>query len=142
MGLEGGQVMIRWGRGESGCFESSDLAHLDYALVSTTYAAQGKSAERVIGALGYVARESFYVAVSRVKRELRLYASEDLDRLIERVERSRAKENPRDVVGLGIEHPQLADPMVLVDVESPRGMAEPNLTPAICRSVRQEGLEL
>ena len=90
--------MIRWGRGEVGCFESSELAHLDYALVSTTYAAQGKSAERVIGALDrYVGRESFYVAVSRVKHDLKLYASEDLDRLIERVERSRAKENPSDI---------------------------------------------
>jgi len=103
VGLEDGQVMIRWGRGEVGCFETSELAHLDYALVSTTYAAQGKSAERVIGALDrYVGRESFYVAVSRVKRELRLYASEDLDRLIERVERSRVKENPGDVVGFGV----------------------------------------
>jgi ATP-dependent exoDNAse (exonuclease V) alpha subunit len=91
----GGAGADSLGAGEVGSFESSELAHLDYALVSTTYAAQGKSAERVIGALDrYVGRESFYVAVSRVKRELRLYASEDLDRLIERVERSRAKENP------------------------------------------------
>ncbi|MBE9135606.1 iron chelate uptake ABC transporter family permease subunit [Nodosilinea sp. LEGE 07088] len=93
-----------------GCFESSELAHLDYALVSTTYAAQGKSAERVIGALDrHVARESFYVAVSRVKRELRLYASEDLERLIERVERSQAKENPGNVVGIGSGRPQPPD---------------------------------
>ena len=97
IGLEEGQVLTRWGHGEVGSFESSELAHLDYALVSTTYAAQGKSAERVIGALDrYVGRESFYVAVSRVKRELRLYASEDLDRLIERVERSKVQENPSD----------------------------------------------
>lgn len=93
-----------------GCFESSELAHLDYALVSTTYTAQGKSAERVIGALDrYVGRESFYVAVSRVKQELRLYASEDLDRLIERVERSRAKENPGEVTGTSSGRSQPAD---------------------------------
>ena len=99
VGLEEGQVMIRWGRGEWGSFESLELAHLDYALVNTTYAAQGKSAERVIGALDrHVGRESFYVAVSRVKRELRLYVSEDLERLIERVERSRAKENPGELL--------------------------------------------
>jgi len=110
VGLEDGQVMIRWGRGEVGCFESSELAHLDYALVSTTYAAQGKSAERVIGALDrYVGRENFYVAVSRVKRELRLYASEELDRLIERVERSRAKENPGEVTGISSGRSQPAD---------------------------------
>lgn len=110
VGLEEGQVLIRWGRGEVGCFESSELAHLDYALVSTTYTAQGKSAERVIGALDrYVGRESFYVAVSRVKQELRLYASEDLDRLIERVERSRAKENPGEVTGTSSGRSQPAD---------------------------------
>ncbi|MBD2230819.1 MobF family relaxase [Phormidium tenue] len=110
VGLEDGQVLIRWGRGEVGCFENSALAHLDYALVSTTYAAQGKSAERVIGALDrHVARESFYVAVSRVKRELRLYASDDLDRLIERVERSRAKENPGEVTGISSGCSQPAD---------------------------------
>ena len=41
---------------------------------------RAKSAERVIGALDrYVGRENFYVAVSRVKRELRLYASEELE---------------------------------------------------------------
>lgn len=97
VGLEKGQVMIRWGRGEVGCFESSELAHLDYALVSTTYAAQGKSAERVIGALDrHVARQSFYVAVSRVKHDLKLYVSEDLDALVERARKSRAKENPSE----------------------------------------------
>jgi hypothetical protein len=97
VGLEKGQVMIRWGRGEVGCFESLELAHLDYALVSTTYAAQGKSAERVIGALDrHVARQSFYVAVSRVKHDLKLYVSEDLDALVERARKSRAKENPSE----------------------------------------------
>ncbi|WP_052049948.1 MobF family relaxase [Leptolyngbya sp. KIOST-1] len=110
VGLEEGQVLMRWGQGELGSFEGSELAHLDYALVSTTYAAQGKSAERVIGALDrHVARASFYVAVSRVKRELRLYASEDLDRLIERVERSRAKENPGEVTGISSGRSQPTD---------------------------------
>jgi len=97
--IEDGQILIRYGGGKTESLSGSELAHLDYALVSTTYGAQGKSAERVIGVLDrYVARESFYVAVSRVKRELKLYASEDLERLVERAERSRAKENPGEVV--------------------------------------------
>lgn len=100
VGLEDDRVLIRGRRGDVSHFERSELAHLDYALVSTTYAAQGKSAERVIGALDrHVARESFYVTVSRVKRELRLYASEDVEDLIARVETSRAKENPGDAIG-------------------------------------------
>ena len=95
--IENGQILIRYGGGKTESLSGSELAHLDYALVSTTYGAQGKSAERVIGALDrQVGRESFYVTVSRVKHDLRLYASEALARLIERTEKSRARENPSD----------------------------------------------
>ena len=93
--IEDEQILIRYGSGRTESLNRLELTHLDYALVSTTYGAQGKSAERVIVALDrHVERESFYVAVSRVKHELRLYASKKLDWLIERTERSRAKENP------------------------------------------------
>jgi len=93
--IEKGQILIRYSGGKTESLSSSELAHLDYALVSTTYGAQGKSAERVIGALDrHVGRESFYVTVSRVKHNLKLYASEDLERLSERVKKSQAKENP------------------------------------------------
>jgi ATP-dependent exoDNAse (exonuclease V) alpha subunit len=96
-GIEDGQVLIRYDSGRTESLGGSESAHLDYALVSTTYAAQGKSAERVIGALDrHLGRESFYVTVSRVKYDLRLYASEDLEQLILRTERSQTKENPRD----------------------------------------------
>jgi ATP-dependent exoDNAse (exonuclease V) alpha subunit len=96
-GVEDGQVLIRYDSGKTESLSGSELAHLDYALVSTTYGAQGKSAERVIGTLDqHVGRESFYVTVSRVKHDLRLYASENLDRLILRTERSQTNENPRD----------------------------------------------
>jgi conjugative relaxase-like TrwC/TraI family protein len=97
--IEDGQVLIRHGNGKTESLSGSELAHLDYALVSTTYAAQGKSAERVIGALDrYLGRESFYVTVSRVKQDLKLYASETLDVLVERAIKSRAKENPSDAI--------------------------------------------
>ncbi len=93
--IEDGQVLIRYGSGKTESLSSLELAHLDYALVSTTYNAQGKSAERVIGALDrQVGRESFYVTVSRVKHDLRLYTSEPLDQLITRAEKFKAKENP------------------------------------------------
>jgi conjugative relaxase-like TrwC/TraI family protein len=95
--IEDGQVLIRYGSGKTESLSSSELAHLDYALVSTTYGAQGKSAERVIGTLDrHLGRESFYVTVSRVKHDLKLYASENLDILMERAIKSRAKENPSD----------------------------------------------
>jgi ATP-dependent exoDNAse (exonuclease V) alpha subunit len=95
--IEDGQVLIRYGSGKTESLSGSELAHLDYALVSTTYGAQGKSAERVIGALDrHLGRESFYVTVSRVKHDLKLYASEHLDILVERAIKSITKENPSD----------------------------------------------
>jgi conjugative relaxase-like TrwC/TraI family protein len=95
--IEDGQVLIRYRNGKTESLSSSELAHLDYALVSTTYGAQGKSAERVIGTLDrHLGRESFYVTVSRVKHALRLYASENLDILVERAIKSIANENPSD----------------------------------------------
>jgi len=103
MDIEDGQLQIRYSNGKTERISSSALHPLDYALVSTTYSAQGKSAARVIGALDrHVGRESFYVAVSRVKHELKLYCSEALDRLVERAEKSRAKENPSDALPLGM----------------------------------------
>ncbi|MBD2425559.1 MobF family relaxase [Phormidium sp. FACHB-1136] len=142
VGLEAGRVLIRGHRGDVSHFERSELTHLDYALVSTTYAAQGKSAERVIGALDrQVARESFYVTVSRVKRELRLYASEDVERLIERVEKSRAKENPGDVVGCPPRPAQSPERAAQVDRGFPLGKANPNLQPIPARSARQDERE-
>jgi ATP-dependent exoDNAse (exonuclease V) alpha subunit len=74
-GIEDGQVLIRYRNRKTESLNRSELAHLDYALVSTTYGAQGKSAERVIGALDrHLERESFYVTVSRVTHDLKLYS--------------------------------------------------------------------
>ena len=102
MAIEDEQLQIRYCNGKTECISNLPLHPLDYALVSTTYSAQGKSAARVIGALDrHLGRESFYVAVSRVKHELKLYCSEALDRLVERAEKSRAKENPSDALLLG-----------------------------------------
>jgi ATP-dependent exoDNAse (exonuclease V) alpha subunit len=105
-GIEEGQVLTRYGNGKTESLGRSEMAHLDYALVSTTYGAQGKSANRVIGALDrHLGRESFYVTVSRVKHDLKLYASEDLYILVERAIKSRAKENPSDA-GLSLLRPE------------------------------------
>ncbi|MEM9904159.1 MAG: MobF family relaxase [Cyanobacteria bacterium P01_D01_bin.44] len=106
--IHDGQILIRYRNGNSDSLSSSELIHLDHALVSTTYAAQGKSAERIIGALDhYIRRDSFYVAVSRVKHNLKLYASEDLDSLIRRVEKANAKENPREILKSGVQNSNL-----------------------------------
>ena len=100
--INDGLLLIQYISGKTESLSGSELAHLDYALVSTTYSAQGKSAERVIRAIDrHVGRESFYVTVSRVKHDLRLYAFENLDRLIVQTEKSQTNENPRDFLHLG-----------------------------------------
>jgi plastocyanin len=84
-----------------GTQENLDLTlplHLDYALVSTTYSSQGKTANRVLIAADHtVASESFYVAVSRVKDELKLYTT-DKDEILDKACVSKAKENPLEVL--------------------------------------------
>ena len=86
---------------EGGHSETIDLSkaqHLDYALVSTTYSSQGKTADRVLMATDYtIGLESFYVAVSRAKYELKLY-TEDKDKLLELAQQTKAKENPLSLI--------------------------------------------
>lgn len=72
--------------------------HLDHAYVSTVYASQGKTAERVIiSADKTFGREAMYVAVTRAKGEVTLY-TEDKGRMMQRAEVSRAKESAVSVV--------------------------------------------
>ncbi|BAY66759.1 mobilization protein TraI-like protein (plasmid) [Calothrix brevissima NIES-22] len=81
---------------DSGLTESVNLQqaqHLDYAIVSTTYSSQGKTADRVlIAADQTIGQESFYVAVSRARYDLKLY-TEDKDNLLALAQLSKAKEN-------------------------------------------------
>lgn len=81
---------------ESGQTEFINLQqaqHLDYAIISTTYSSQGKTTDRVlIAADNIIGQESFYVAVSRARYELKLY-TEDKDNLLALAQSSRAKEN-------------------------------------------------
>ncbi|AUT04610.1 hypothetical protein CLI64_29670 (plasmid) [Nostoc sp. CENA543] len=81
---------------DSGQTEFIDLQqaqHLDYAIVSTTYSSQGKTADHVLMAADLtIGQESFYVAVSRARYSLKLY-TEDKDSLLALVQSSKAKEN-------------------------------------------------
>jgi conjugative relaxase-like TrwC/TraI family protein len=66
--------------------------YLDYAWVSTTYSAQGKTADRVLALTDTMtSRESFYVAVSRAKYDLTIYAS-DRAELLRLAQTSRANQ--------------------------------------------------
>ena len=78
----------------------SGQQYLDYALVSTTYSSQGKTAEQVLAAIdSTLSKEGLYVAVSRAKTKLSLYTA-DKQQLYKRAQRSAAKENPSDYLTL------------------------------------------
>ena len=102
--------------GQATTLDLKGQQYLDYALVSTTYSAQGKTAERVLVIDdGTVSKEGLYVAVSRAKTSLSLYTA-DRAVLYKRAERSSAKENPSDYLSLfnlvnpDAENPKAADP--------------------------------
>ncbi|EDX84604.1 hypothetical protein S7335_2301 [Synechococcus sp. PCC 7335] len=74
--------------------------YIDYALVSTTYSSQGKTADRVLALMdGTTSRESFYVAASRAKHHLSIYTTDIAD-LVQLAQRSQSKENASDYIPL------------------------------------------
>lgn len=79
----------------------SGYQHVDYAWIATTYSSQGKTADRVMALMdaATVNKEAFYVATSRAKNDLRLYAA-DVGQLRELAEKTRANENVSDYIPL------------------------------------------
>ena len=111
-----GTATLRDASGETSTVDLSGQQYLDYALVSTTYGSQGKTADQVLVAVdSTISKEGLYVAVSRAKQKLSLYTA-DKEQLFKRAERSSAKENPSDVLTLfnlvnpNAQNPKAADP--------------------------------
>ncbi|MGD1944494.1 MAG: hypothetical protein ACFB0G_24625 [Leptolyngbyaceae cyanobacterium] len=59
-----------------------------------------------------------------MKQDLQLYASEDLARLTEQVERSRRKENPGEAIYLGAEKFCTADLKSSMNLKDPAALAD------------------
>jgi conjugative relaxase-like TrwC/TraI family protein len=98
IGIEGKEAQIQYNNGRCENIDLTQPQHLDYALVSTVYSSQGKTAERVlIAADSTLGKEDFYVATSRVKQDLKLYTENKAD-LLCRIQKSKAKENPRELI--------------------------------------------
>ena len=102
--------------GETSTVDLSGQQYLDYALVSTTYGSQGKTADQVLVAVDRtISKEGLYVAVSRAKQKLSLYTADKVQ-LFKYAERSSAKENPSDYLTLfnlvnpDAQNPKAADP--------------------------------
>ena len=95
-----GTATLRDANGETMTYDLTGQQYLDYALVSTTYSSQGKTADQVLVAVDRtISKEGLYVAVSRAKQKLSLYTA-DKAQLFKRSERSTAKENPSDYLTL------------------------------------------
>ena len=86
--------------GEAIAVDLTGQQYLDYALVSTTYSSQGKTADQVLADIdSTLSKEGLYVAVSRAKTNLSLYTG-DKQQLYKRAQRSSAKANPSDYLTL------------------------------------------
>ena len=95
-----GTAILKDVSGETATVDLSGQQYLDYALVSTTYSSQGKTADQVLVAVdSTISKEGLYVAVSRAKQKLSLYTA-DRERLFKQAKRSAAKENPSDYLPL------------------------------------------
>ena len=95
-----GIAILRDASGNETTVELTGQQYLDYALVSTTYSSQGKTADQVLVAVdSTISKEGLYVAVSRAKQKLSLYTA-DKAKLFKQSERSAAKENPSDYLTL------------------------------------------
>lgn len=90
--IDGSIATIAYNDGKKESLDLNRAQHLDYALVSTIYSSQGKTARRVLVACDRtINKESFYVAVSRPTHELKLY-TDNPQELLELASRSRSKE--------------------------------------------------
>ena len=111
-----GTATLKDASGETSTVDLSGQQYLDYALVSTTYSSQGKTADQVLVSTDRtISKEGLYVAVSRAKQKLSLYTA-DKEQLFKRAERSTAKENPSDYLTLfnlvnpNAQNPKATDP--------------------------------
>ncbi|MDJ0717499.1 MAG: MobF family relaxase [Prochloraceae cyanobacterium] len=114
--ITGNTASIKYDNNDIEQIELNKPQHLDYALVSTTYSSQGKTAKRVLVSASSdctLNKESFYVAASRAKYNLQIYA-EDKSKLFEKAVESRAKKNPLEILSdIDKQHAATKDKLLL-----------------------------
>ena len=89
-------------KGWSRLVRAIDLAHADYNYVSTTYSAQGKTIDAAIWSVDtrdakLLGKEAYYVAVSRVRHDLKIYTSNTVA-LQQAIVHCRAKANASELI--------------------------------------------
>jgi conjugative relaxase-like TrwC/TraI family protein len=96
LGFEDQQTQIEYADGKTDLVNLNGTCYVDYAWVSTTYSAQGKTAERVLATTDRTLnQEAFYVICSRAKYQLTLY-TDDKAEMLRLAQISKAKENVSD----------------------------------------------
>lgn len=96
--IEGNFARVSYKNGKLDNINLADPQHFDHDLVNTTYSSQGKTADRVMVSATNdktLSQESFYVAASRVKNDLKIYA-QDKEGLLAKAKESRSQQNPLD----------------------------------------------
>jgi conjugative relaxase-like TrwC/TraI family protein len=119
--IENSTATIEYKDGKSERLDLYLPQHLDYDLVSTTYSSQGKTAGRVLISATVdrtVSQQSVYVAISRAKQDLKIYA-QDKQKFLESAQESAAQENPRELLIGQVKEPAAAKVMRAKHESSP-----------------------
>ena len=118
--IEGQTVTIEYFDSKTERIHLTQPLHLDYALVSTTYSSQGKTADRVLVSSTVdrtLSQESFYVAISRAKHDLQIFA-QDREFLFEQAQESHAQETVLELLPVyepSVERQQVAISIPVVE---------------------------
>jgi conjugative relaxase-like TrwC/TraI family protein len=100
LGFENNQTQIEYTDSKTDLVNLNGTRYVDYAWVSTTYSAQGKTADRVLATTDHTLnQESFYVTCSRAKYQLTVY-TDDKAELLRLAQISKSKENVSDYLKL------------------------------------------
>lgn len=96
--IAGNHVEVEELNGKRHTIDLTQPHHLDHALVRTTYSSQGETADRVlVAADSTIGKESFYVAASRARHELRFFTQSN-KKLLEWALESKAQDNPLELI--------------------------------------------
>jgi conjugative relaxase-like TrwC/TraI family protein len=124
-------VQIKYADERTERISLAQAQNLDYALVSTTYSSQGKTADRVLISADFtIGQESFYVAASRARHELKIY-TEYPTRLVELAQQSKAKENALELLRKQVQKSNLEQRQLLPQLAITINISDELVTPVL-----------
>lgn len=115
LSIDGNLALIEYQSGKQETINLNKTHHLEHALVTTTYSSQGKTAERVLISASSnkaLSKESFYVAVSRAKHDLKLYTEPGI-KLVEKIQESKTKLNPSDILDFDLDNSSKSQNLII-----------------------------